>query len=88
MEFSYIFSKKKDVFLIFQEKELSSLKNKKFQKGFFQARKVKKPTLKNFLIFREMELFCSQTKKLLYFFLCFRRELAKSEKKSSYIFLL
>ena len=48
----------------------------------FQARKLKKPTLKKkSQIFREMEISSPKLKKLLYF----RRELAKPEKQISYI---
>ena len=49
--FSYIFGNEtflyflKTVFFIFQETKLSSLKNKKFQQGIFQARKNKKNSL-------------------------------------------
>ena len=48
--------------------KLSSLKYKKFQEGTFRARKIKKPTLKTFLIFREMEVSNPKLKKVLYFF--------------------
>ena len=41
----------KNFFLIFPEMELFSLKNKKFQKGTFQAQKIKKASLKKFLTF-------------------------------------
>ena len=36
--------------------ELSSLKNKKFHEVTFRGRKIKKNTLKKFVIFREMAL--------------------------------
>ena len=52
--------------------ERSSPKLKKlliFQKVTFRAQEIKiKPTLKNFIIFWEMELSCPKLKKLLYFF--------------------
>ena len=65
--------------------ELSSLKNKKYQKGTFQAQKIiKKPTQRKFLIFGEMELFSVKLKKLLYF----RRELSKLKKQTFYILCL
>ena len=63
-----IFSEKK-VFLIFQEMKLSSPKIKKFQKGTFRAQKLKKLTLKKFLVYLETEFSSSKFKKLLYIFL-------------------
>ena len=48
--------------------EPSSHKIKKFQGGTFRAQKIKKPTLKKFLIYREMELSSPKLRKLLYFF--------------------
>ena len=62
---SYIFSKAK-VFLIFWETELSSPKIKKFQEGTFRAQKIKKPNLKKFLIFCEIEHSCRNLKKVFY----------------------
>ena len=38
------------------------------QEGAFHTRKIKKPTLKEFLIPGKMELSCTKLKKLLYFF--------------------
>ena len=58
----------KNVSLIFPEMEFSSLKNKKFEEGTSELEKIKKPTLKKILIFREMELFSPKLKNLLYFF--------------------
>ena len=57
-----------------------SIPKNKSKEGTFRARKKTHPH-QNFLIFREIELFCSKTKKLLYFFLYFKRELVKSEKQ-------
>ena len=62
--------------LIFSQKKISlyiakwnfSKKLLTFQEGTFRAQKIKKPTQKKFLIFREMELFSPKLKKLLYFF--------------------
>ena len=48
--------------------ELFSPKNKNFHEGTFRAGKIKKNTLKKFLIFQEMELSSLKLKKLLYFF--------------------
>ena len=43
--------------------KLSSCKIKNIQKGTFRARKIKKSTLKKFLIFWEMELSSRKLKK-------------------------
>ena len=58
-----------------------------------KTQKIKKTTLKKFLIFQEMEHSCPKFKKFLIFFLkknslYFRRELAKPEKQKFLIFLL
>ena len=45
----------KEVFLIFPEVELSSLKNKKFQERTSELEKIKTLTFKKLLIFWEME---------------------------------
>ena len=55
--------------------ELSSLKNKKFKEGTFQAQKKTVP--EKFLIFREMELSSLNFKNFLYF----RRELESLKLK-------
>ena len=39
-----------------------------FQERTFQAQKIKRPTLKKFHVFLEMELFSHKIKILLYFF--------------------
>ena len=60
--------------------ELSSLKNKTFQKVTFQAPKIKeKNTLEKYHIFRKMELSSFKLKNI-FCFLCFRRKFAKPEK--------
>ena len=49
--------------------ELSSLKNKTFQKVTFQAQKIKeKNTLEKYLIFREMELSSFKLKNIFAFY--------------------
>ena len=51
--------------------ELSGPKLKNFlyfRREVFDLEKLKKPTLKKFLIFQEMELSSPKLKKLLYFF--------------------
>ena len=60
MEVFYIFSKK--IFLMFWQMKLSSPKIKKFWKGLSELKKLKKATLKKFLIFRDMELFSFKLK--------------------------
>ena len=57
----------KQNFLIFPKIELSRWKTKKFQEGTFQVQKVKNPTLKEFLIFWEIEFSSPKLKKLLIF---------------------
>ena len=59
----------KKIFLIFQETELFYISGSRdpklsliFQEVTFQAQKVKQPTLEDFLIFREMELFSPKIK--------------------------
>ena len=56
LEKKFLYFSQKNVFLIYCEMELSSPKIKKFQEETFQARKIKKLTLKIFLTFREMEI--------------------------------
>ena len=63
--------------------ELSSHKNRKFQKVTLWAQKLKKPTLKNF-IFQEMEFPSLKLETFLYF----RREHAKPENKKFHMFCL
>ena len=62
-----------------------------FRRELSKFKKLKKPTLKKFLIFQGMELLSSKVKKLLCFFrksffYHFRRELVKSEKQKFLIF--
>ena len=57
----------KEVFLIFWERQLFK-KFLIFQAGTFKAQKIKKSTLKKFLIFCQMELSSPKLKKILYFF--------------------
>ena len=75
---------------MFWEIELSRPKFKKFQEGTFHARKTKKPTLKKFLIFQEMELFCPKLKKFRIFFPNFfyisRENLKSLKNKNSLCF--
>ena len=80
MELSYILLKK--AFLIFREMKLSSTKLKKFQEGTFRLRKIKKPTLKKFLILRGVEPSSLKLKKLLYF----RRKFTKPKKQKFLLF--
>ena len=61
--------------------ELSCLKFKKFQERIFRARKMRKSTMKKFLIYKEIELSSLNLKKLP----CFMKELAKLEKSTSHI---
>ena len=63
--------------------ELFIPKTKEIQEGTSQVQKIKKPTLKEFLIFQEMAFSSPKLTKLLIFFckqffLYFRRELSKS----------
>ena len=70
--------------LIFREMELSNPKDKKFQEETFQASKIKKPHSKKFSYISGnffKKRFFYKTKKLLYFFLYFRRELVKCGKQ-------
>ena len=53
--------------LIFQKMELFSSRIKKFQEGTFHAQKIKKTTLKKFLIIWEMEFSRLELEKLLIF---------------------
>ena len=69
---------------IFWKKELSSPKIKKLQRETFRDQKIKKSTLKKFLILREMELPDPSLKNVLYF----RREVTTPENQEFLIFLL
>ena len=62
-----IFSLKKFFLFIFPKMVLFSLKNKKLLEETFQAQEIKKPTLKEFLVFQEIELSSLKPKNILYF---------------------
>ena len=61
--------------------ELSSPKNKKFEEETFRAQKIKKPSPKKFLIFREMGLSSSKLKKTL----MFQEGACKTQKNKNFL---
>ena len=68
-----IFSQEK-VFLIFQEVELSSPKNKKFQEDTFRTQKIKDPLQKKFLYFVKWNFLAPSLKSSYIFRFCLSKE--------------
>ena len=78
----FLYFLKKKAFLIFRKMKLFK-KHSIFQEGTSRARKIKKPTLKNFLYFGKWNCLALRSAK---FFLYFRREHAKPENQKFVIF--